>query len=110
MKKKATTMIMRASMTTSINKHFSPLKRKTMKNVIKANEKRIELFKESLEEAGLKVKAEYNNEMAVLEKKNRNLKKKLEEYKDEGQRKLKKFKTNIKHDRKDIGKTVKDLF
>jgi hypothetical protein len=48
--------------------------------------------------------------MAVLQKKNRNLKKKLEEFKDEGQRKWKKFKTNFKHDRKDIGKTMKDLF
>jgi hypothetical protein len=48
--------------------------------------------------------------MAVLEKKNRNLKKKLEEYKDEGQRKWKKFKTNFRHDRKGIGKTIKDLF
>jgi len=81
-----------------------------MKNVIKANEKRIELFKENLEEAGLKAKTEYNSEMAILEKKSRNLKKNLDEYKDEGQRKWKKFKTNFKHDRKEIGKTVKDIF
>ena len=81
-----------------------------MKNFIEVNEKRINSFKKNMEEAGLKVKEEYNNEMAVLQKKNRNLKKKLEEYKNEGQRKWKKFKTNFKHDRKDIGKTMKDLF
>jgi len=85
-------------------------KRRTMKNFIEVNEKRINSFKNNMEEAGLKVKEEYNNEMAVLQKKNRNLKKKLEEYKNEGQRKWKKFKTNFKHDRKDIGKTMKDLF
>jgi len=85
-------------------------KRRTMKNFIEVNEKRINSFKKNMEEAGLKVKEEYNNEMAVLQKKNRNLKKKLEEYKNEGQRKWKKFKTNFKHDRKDIGKTMKDLF
>jgi len=81
-----------------------------MKNIIKVSEKRINALEENIEEAGRKVKTHYDNEMAMLEKKNRSLKKKLEEYKDEGQRKLKKFKTNIKHDRKDIGKTVKDLF
>jgi DNA mismatch repair ATPase MutS len=85
-------------------------KRRTMKNFIEVNEKRINSFKKNMEEAGLKVKEEYNNEMAVLQKKNRNLKKKLEEYKNEGQRKWKKFKTNFRHDRKDIGKTMKDLF
>jgi hypothetical protein len=111
MKKKATTMFTRASLTINIiNKLFSKSKRKTMKNIIEANEKRIDAFKEKMEEAGLKVKANYNNEMAVLEKKNRNLKKKLEEYKDEGQRKWKKFKTNFKHDMDGIGKTMKDLF
>jgi transketolase len=81
-----------------------------MKNIIEVNKKSINAFKENIEEAGLEVKAEYNNEMKVLEKKNRSLKKKLEEYKDEGQRKWKKFKTNFKHDRDGIGKTMKDLF
>jgi len=81
-----------------------------MKNIIEVNEKRINAVKENIEEAGLKVKANYNNEMAGLEKKNRSLKKKLEEYKDEGQRKWKKFKTNFKHDKDGIGKTMKDLF
>jgi hypothetical protein len=111
MKKKATTMFARASLTINIiNKLFSKSKRKTMKNMIEANEKRIDAFKENMEEAGLKVKTNYNNEMAALEKKNRNLKKKLKEYMDEGQRKWKKFKTNFKNDKDGIGKTIKDLF
>jgi DNA mismatch repair ATPase MutS len=110
MKKKAMTMFTRASLTIYINKLINKSKRRTMKNIIEVNEKRIDAFKENMEEAGLKVKTNYNNEMAMLEKKNRNLKKKLEEYKDEGQRKWKKFKTNFKHDRDVIGKTIKDLF
>ena len=81
-----------------------------MKNIIKVSEKRINALEENIEEAGRKVKTHYDNEMAMLEKKNRSLKKKLEEYKDEGQRKWKKFKTNFKHNKDGIGKTMKDLF
>jgi hypothetical protein len=81
-----------------------------MKNIIKVSENSINAFEENIEEAGLKVKAQYDDEMAILKKKNRNLKMKLEEFKDEGQRKWKKFKTNFRHDRNGIGKTIKDLF
>ncbi len=81
-----------------------------MKNTIEANEKRIDSFKEKMEEASLKVKAKFSEEMAVLEQKNRDLKKKLEKYKNEGQSKLKEFKTNFTHDMDGIGKTMKDLF
>ena len=68
-----------------------------MKNIIEVNEKIIDEFKETMEETGLKIKANHANVMAVLEKKNRNLKKRLEDYKDEGQRKWKEFKTNFIH-------------
>lgn len=81
-----------------------------MKNTIEANEKRIGALKEKMEAAGLKVKAKYNKDVAVLEKKNRDLKKKLEEHKVEGQGKWEVFKTNFKHDMDGIGKTMKDLF
>jgi low affinity Fe/Cu permease len=81
-----------------------------MKNTLDANEKRIDAFKEKMEEAGLKVKAKYSEEVAMLEQKNRDLKKKLEEYKDEGQSKWEEFKTNFKHTKDGIGKTMKSLF
>ena len=77
---------------------------------IEANEMRIDAFKEKMEKAGPKVKAKYSKEVAVLEQKNRDLKKKLEEYKDEGQSKWEEFKTNFKHEMDGIGKTMKDLF
>jgi DNA-directed RNA polymerase subunit L len=81
-----------------------------MKNIIDVNEKRISAFNENMEKVGLKVKVHYDNERNVLEKKTRSLKKKLEEYKDEGQSTWKKFKKNFKHDREEIGKTMKGLF
>ncbi|MGD0338263.1 MAG: hypothetical protein ABSB78_05690 [Bacteroidota bacterium] len=80
------------------------------KQTIEANEKRIDAFKEKMEEAGHKAKAKYRKEVAVLEQKNRDLKKKLEEYKDEGQSKWEEFKTNFNRDMDEIGKTMKDLF
>jgi DNA repair exonuclease SbcCD ATPase subunit len=77
---------------------------------VKANEAKIDAFKEKMEKAGPKMKAKYSKAVAELEQKNRDLKKKLEEYKDEGQGKWEEFKTNIQHDLDGIGKTMKDLF
>jgi hypothetical protein len=48
--------------------------------------------------------------VAVLEQKNRDLKKKLDDYKDEGQGTWEEFKTNCKHDMDGTGKTMADLF
>jgi predicted PolB exonuclease-like 3'-5' exonuclease len=77
---------------------------------IEANEKSIDAFKEKMEKAGPKLKAKYGKEVAVLEQKNRDLKKKLEQYKDEEQSRWEEFKTNFKNDMDAIGKTMKDLF
>jgi predicted RNase H-like nuclease (RuvC/YqgF family) len=110
MKKKTAPIFTRASLTIYIDKLFNQSKRRTMKRTIEAYEKRINAFKEKMEEAGLKVKEKYSEEVAMLEQKNRGLKKKLEEYKDEGQSKWEEFKTNFNHDMDGIGKTMKDLF
>jgi hypothetical protein len=77
---------------------------------IKKNEIRIAAFKEKMEKAGSNAKANYNKSVMELERKNRGLKKKLEEYNGVGQRKWEEFKTNFKHDMDGIGKTMKDLF
>jgi hypothetical protein len=81
-----------------------------MKNIIEANEKRIDAFKEKIEEISLKVKGKFNEETALLEQKNSELKEKLKECKGDGQSKWKEFKTNITHDMDGIGKTMKALF
>ncbi len=77
---------------------------------IAANEKRIDAFKEKMETAGAKSKAKYSKDVAALEQRNRDLKKKLEDYKDEGQSKWEEFKVNFKHDMDGIGKTMTDIF
>jgi hypothetical protein len=46
----------------------------------------------------------------MLEQRNRDLKKKLEEYKDEGQSKWQEFKMNFKNDMDGMEKTIMDLF
>jgi exonuclease VII large subunit len=78
--------------------------------IIEANEKRIDAFKNTMDKAGPKVEAKYSKGVALLEQKNRDLKKKLDDYKDEGQSKWEEFKTNFKHDMDGIGKTMTDLF
>jgi len=88
---------------------WQTFKRKS-EQTIEANEKRIDAFKEKMEMAGLKVKAKYSKEVTALEQKNRDLKTKLEQYKDEGQSRWEEFKTNFEHDMDAVGKTIKDLF
>ena len=63
-----------------------------------------------MEKAGPKMKTKYSKDVTALEQRNSNLKKKLEEYKNEGTSKWQEFKTNFKHDMDGLGKTMKDLF
>ena len=77
---------------------------------IEANVKRIDAFKAKMDKATPTVKAKYDKQVAVLEQRNRDLKKKLDDYKDEGQGKWEEFKTNFKRDMDDLGKTMTDLF
>ncbi len=70
----------------------------------------LDAVKENVEKAGSKVEATYNKEVASLKQNNRDLKKKLKEYKDKGQSKWLQFKTNVGKDVAGIGKTIKDLF
>ncbi|MBN1398679.1 MAG: hypothetical protein JXA06_11665 [Bacteroidetes bacterium] len=77
---------------------------------IAANEQKIDAFKKNMEKAGSIMKAKYIEQVAVLEQKNIDLKKKLADYKDEGQSKWQEFKTNFKNDMDAIGKTMTDLF
>lgn len=77
---------------------------------IRTNENRIDAFKERMGKVDSKTIAKYNIAVAELEQKNRELKKKLEEYKDEGESNWYEFKTNFSHDLDAVGKTMKDLF
>ena len=79
---------------------------------IKSNEERIEAFKAKIQEAGSNAdtNATYNKAVEDLEQKNRDLKRALNEYKDEGESRWQEFKTNFTHDMDAVGKTMKDLF
>ncbi|MGD1008484.1 MAG: hypothetical protein ABR980_14780 [Ignavibacteriaceae bacterium] len=66
----------------------------------------ITAFKEKMEKSG---KADYNKEIAKLEKTNREMKKKLEEYKNDGKSAWEDFKTGFNNDMDKLGKAVKDL-
>ena len=84
--------------------------KRTSEHTIKANEYRIEAFKEKMEEAGPTFKARYRNEAAVLELRNLMLKKNLKEYKDGGQVKWEEFRTNFNDDIDGVGKSMTALF
>ncbi|MFZ0427379.1 MAG: hypothetical protein WAO20_04625 [Acidobacteriota bacterium] len=79
---------------------------------IKANEERIEAFKENLEEtdASADTKTKYHKAVAELEQKNRDLGRALDEYRDEGEGKWEVFKSNFSHDLDAVGNTIQDLF
>ena len=74
------------------------------------NDKRIDAYKEKMEQAGPKAKAQYKKDVAALKQKNHELKEKLEDYKDGDQTKWQEFKTNFRADMDAVGKTMKDLF
>jgi predicted RNase H-like nuclease (RuvC/YqgF family) len=76
---------------------------------IRDNENSIAAFKEKMKKSGAKIKAKYNKEIVKLEKANRGLKKKLEEYKNDGKVAWADFKTGFNNDMDKIGKAVKDL-
>ena len=77
---------------------------------INANEKRIDEFKVKIKTASKEVKADYDKEITVLEQKNVELKKKINEYKYEGKDKWEEFKQGFNHDMDAVGKALKNLF
>ena len=76
---------------------------------IQDNENSIAAFKEKMKKSGNKLKIKYNKEVANLEQDNREMKKKLEDFKDDGKSAWINFKTGFNKDMDKIGKAVKDL-
>jgi len=77
---------------------------------IASNEVKIDSLKQKMARAGRTVSEKYSRNVAVLEQNNRDLKRKLEEYKDAGEIKWAEFKTNFTHDMESLGRTMRDLF
>jgi TolA-binding protein len=78
-------------------------------NRIAANEKTIAEFNLKTAKDKKEARADYLKKMAVLEKKNAELKKKLADYKDDGDDKWKTFKAEFNKEMEDLGKSIKDL-
>ncbi|MBN2202091.1 hypothetical protein JW777_09080 [bacterium] len=76
---------------------------------IEGNEKNIAVFKEKMEDAGSAAQKTLAKEVKELEQKNRDLKKKLEEY-DGGESQWAEFKAGFQEDLDRIGKKIEGLF
>ena len=76
---------------------------------ISANEKNIVEFKARIANGKNENKAKYEKALVKLEQKNKDLKKKLQDYKEEGQGKWISFKNEFNHDMDELGKAFNDL-
>jgi len=76
---------------------------------IEGNEKNIAVFREKMETGGSDANKKFAKEVADLEKKNRDLKKKLENY-DGGQSQWVEFKADFQRELDQIGKKIEGLF
>ena len=74
---------------------------------IKEHEKTISEFKARIATEETKNKLEYEKKIAVLEQKNTDMKKSLQDYKADGKEKWDAFKTKFNHDMGELGKAFK---
>lgn len=77
---------------------------------IRTNENRIDEFKAEIQTARGKFKAKYEKEVARLEERNIELKKKISEYKYDGKDDWEEFKRGINHDLDVVGTALNDFF
>ena len=83
--------------------------RKETADRIAENERSISAFNARIENEKQDVKADYKKKIAALEKKNSDMKKKMDDYKIEGKDNWNKFKTEFSHDMDEMGQAFKDL-
>ena len=76
---------------------------------IAANELAIKNFNSKIENEKKELRASYLSKIEVLEKKNRDLKNKLDNYQDDGNDKWRTFKAEFGQEMDDLGKSIKDL-
>jgi hypothetical protein len=78
-------------------------------NRIAANEQAIADFNARMEHEKKAVRVEHKKKIAELEQKNRDMKKKLEDYREDGKENWQIFKAEFSHDMDELGKAFKDL-
>ena len=84
-------------------------KKKTADKII-ANEKSIAEYKARIENERNEIKGDYNKKIYELEKKNSDIKKKMDDYKAEGKEKWEIFKTELNHDMENLGDAISNFF
>ena len=77
---------------------------------ITANEKSIAEYKERIENERNEIKADYNKKIYELEKKNSDIKKKMDDYQAEGKEKWELFKAELNRDIEDLGNAIGNFF
>jgi hypothetical protein len=88
--------------------NYKQFKKESEDRII-AQEKSIAEFKARIAKEKKANRAEYEKKLVQLEQKNSDLRKKLNEYKDEGKGKWISFKIEFNHDMDELGKAFKDL-
>lgn len=76
---------------------------------VEANNKTIAEFKSRIETQKKEAKADYIKKITELEQKNSDIKKKMDDYKDDGKENWEKFKTEFNHDMEQLGEAFKNL-
>lgn len=83
--------------------------RKETAEKIEANNKSLVEFNDRIKNQKMNAKADYKNRIAELERKNSDMKRRLDEYNSDGKANWEKFKTEFSHDMDELGKAFKDL-
>ncbi|MCF8254194.1 MAG: hypothetical protein K9H61_08060 [Bacteroidia bacterium] len=76
---------------------------------IAKNEELIQAYKQSMKDAKKEWKSSDQKIVDELEQKNINMRKKMEEYRNEGRDKWQDFKTEFNHDMDELGNAINDL-
>ncbi|UQD56676.1 peptidase M23 [Flavobacterium sp. K5-23] len=78
-------------------------------SVININKIRIAELKLNLKKTGKSIDANYNEKIEVLEQKNKDLKSKMDTYKNDASNDWKSFKNEFNHDMNELGNALKDF-
>lgn len=76
---------------------------------IEANNKSIAEFNSRIQDKKNAAKADYQNTIIALEQKNSDLKKRMDDYKEDGKENWEKFKIEFNHDMEKLGQAFKDI-
>jgi DNA anti-recombination protein RmuC len=78
-------------------------------NMITENNRKIDVFKEKIAKGKKSTREKYETKVNELERKNKDLQKRLDEFSDESGDKWASFKREFNHDMDEIGNSLKDM-